>query len=87
MDWIQWPAMAITVLASWLIASESERRRRAAFWLFIVSNGLWVAWGVPAAAYAVVALQVALFALNVRGAIKTHRAARAEASPAATASQ
>lgn len=75
-DWIdllQWPAMAVTIAASWLVASERARRRCAGFWLFLLSNALWIAWGLPAGAYALVALQVCLAAMNIRGASKTER--------------
>ena len=71
MDWldaIQWPAMGVTVLASWLVASRSHRRRRLGFWAFLASNALWVAWGVHAGATTLVVLQFALAALNIRGA-------------------
>lgn len=47
-DWIemlQWPAMLVTVLASWLVASRDDARRHAAFWVFLLSNLLWVVWG------------------------------------------
>jgi hypothetical protein len=71
LDLIQWPAMAVTVLASWLVASTREGRRNAGFWLFIASNVLWVAWGMHSGAKALIALQFALAALNIRGAIKT----------------
>jgi hypothetical protein len=71
---LQWPAMAVTVAASWLVASSRPGRRNAGFWLFLLSNGLWMAWGIPAQAYAVVVLQLCLAALNIRGAIKASRA-------------
>jgi len=72
-DWIdllQWPAMAVTVLATWLVGSSGAGRREFGFWLFLVSNGLWVAWGVYAAAWALVVLQGFLAVMNVRGAKK-----------------
>jgi hypothetical protein len=69
-DLLQWPAMAITVLAAWLIASLSKRRRTWGFWCFLLSNVLWVIWGWHARAYALVGLQVCLAALNIRGARK-----------------
>jgi hypothetical protein len=71
---IQWPAMVVTLLASWLVASRSPRHRSWGFWCFIVSNLLWVAWGWHAQAYALIALQVGLFALNLRGAKKADEA-------------
>jgi hypothetical protein len=67
---IQWPAMAVTVLAAWLVAAQSKRRRKIGFWSFLVSNVLWVIWGFHDHAYALICLQVALAALNIRGASK-----------------
>jgi hypothetical protein len=37
------------------------------FWLFLLSNVLWVVWGIHARAYALIALQVCLAVMNVRG--------------------
>ena len=73
MDWldlVQWPAMASTVVAAWLVASRHKRRRMIGFWVFIVSNLLWIVWGWHASAYALIALQFALAALNIRGVLK-----------------
>jgi len=67
---IQWPAMAITLIAAWLVASLHKRKRSWGFWCFIASNVLWVAWGWHAHAYALIVLQVGLFMLNLRGAHK-----------------
>ena len=72
---LQWPAMAVTLLSAWLIASQSKRKRSVGFWCFIASNILWVAWGWYAGAIALVVLQVGLFALNLRGAMKNEEAA------------
>jgi len=73
MDWIdvlQWPAMVVTVVAAWLVASQSKRRRRVGFWVFLLSNVLWISWGLHDRAYALVVLQLALGAMNVRGAFR-----------------
>ena len=70
LDLLQWPAMAVTVLAAWLVASQSKRRRTIGFWAFIVSNVLWIAWGLHTDAYALIALQVCLAILNIRGVKK-----------------
>ncbi len=85
MDWIdvlQWPAMAITVAASWYVASERKSRRNWGFWLFLVSNALWIVWGLSAGATALVVLQVCLTVMNIRGAMKASRASRAKAAEA-----
>jgi hypothetical protein len=70
LDAIQWPAMAVTLVAAWLVASQRKSRREAGFWVFILSNLLWIAWGWHVKAWALIALQVGLFAMNVRGALK-----------------
>ena len=74
LDLVQWPAMVTTVLAAWLVGSTREERRKAGFWVFLASNALWIAWGLHDRAYALVALQVALAAMNIRGARKTESA-------------
>ena len=70
-DWLQWPAMAVTVVAAWLVASPRRAWRNAGFWTFLASNVLWVAWGWGAKAYAVVGLQFFLAAINIRGVVKS----------------
>ena len=69
LDFLQWPAFAVTVAAGWLVASDSDRKRLTGFGLFLVSNALWIAWGWHDAAWALVALQVFLVVTNVRGVI------------------
>jgi hypothetical protein len=84
-DLIQWPAMVVTVVAAWLIASQKKRKREVGFWCFLASNVLWVIWGWHDGAYALIALQIALAALNVRGVWKNDSDAGA-ASPGSAAS-
>ncbi len=70
LDAIQWPAMAVTLIASWLVASKSEARRAWGFWVFLASNALWIAWGWHTQSWALVVLQVGLAAMNIRGTKK-----------------
>ena len=72
-DLVQWPAMLATLLAAWLVASQQPARRNVGFWVFLLSNVLWVAWGWHASAYALITLQIGLAALNIRGAMKTEK--------------
>ena len=81
---LQWPAMAITLCAAWLVASQSKRKRSIGFWCFLGSNVLWIAWGWHDGAYALIALQVGLFLLNLRGAKKNDP--EQEQEPAGSAS-
>jgi hypothetical protein len=73
-DLLQWPAMLASLLAAWLVASNREGRRNVGFWVFLTSNALWGVWGWHDGAYALIALQLALAALNVRGVVKTEKA-------------
>ena len=52
---LQWPAMLITLVAAWLVAAQSKRKRSWGFWWFVVSNVLWVIWGWYDVAYALIA--------------------------------
>ncbi len=69
LDLLQWPAMAVTIVAAWLTASTRTTRRLAGFALFLVSNALWIAWGWHDAAWALVALQAVLVVTNIRGVV------------------
>ena len=70
LDWIQWPAMAVTVVAAWFVASQRKFKRNWGFLLFLVSNLLWIVWGWHDQAFALIFLQLCLAFLNVRGSIK-----------------
>jgi hypothetical protein len=62
--------MVVTVVAAWLIASQRKFKRNWAFWLFLLSNVLWIAWGAPDRAYALISLRLCLAFLNIRGTIQ-----------------
>lgn len=68
---LQWPAFAASLAAAWLMGSNARPRRNLGFWIFLLSNALWIAWGWHTQAWALIALQVGLIALNVRGLFKT----------------
>jgi hypothetical protein len=67
LDLMQWPAMLVTIVAAYLTASSARDRREWGFRLFLASNLLWVAWGWHDGAWALVALQFVLAAMNLRG--------------------
>jgi hypothetical protein len=70
LDLLQWPAMIVTIAAAWLVGSRSARRRTVGFWLFLLSNAMWIVWGWHSRAYALVVLQVGLAIMNIRGVSK-----------------
>lgn len=72
-DALQWPAMVASILAAWLVASTRAHRRNIGFWVFILSNVLWTAWGWHTQAWALIVLQLSLAAMNVRGLRKTEQ--------------
>ena len=75
-DWIgllQWPAMVATLYAAYLVGSKRDDRRVLGFVTFVLSNVLWIAWGWHDGAWALIALQVGLFAMNVRGIMKNDK--------------
>lgn len=67
---LQWPAMLVTLVAAWLVGSRNRTKRLVGFLCFIGSNLLWVIWGWHADAWALIALQVGLFLMNLRGTRK-----------------
>ena len=46
--------MTLTVMAAWLVASQRKLKRNWGFWLFRLSNVLWIGWGVYDRAYALI---------------------------------
>ncbi|MCK9246898.1 MAG: hypothetical protein M0P11_08110 [Anaerolineaceae bacterium] len=74
LDTLQWPAMLSTLIAAWLVGSQTKRERSWGFYWFIVSNLLWAVWGWHAHAYALIILQAGLFAVNLRGRKKNQPA-------------
>ena len=72
-DWLQWPAMVITVIATYLVASKQTWKRNTSFWCYLAGNILWIGWGIRDGAGALIILQVVLAALNIRGVLKTDR--------------
>lgn len=63
--------MAASIVAAWLVGSSHEQKRGWGFWIFLISNVLWVIWGIHDHAYALILLQLALAAMNIRGVKKT----------------
>ena len=67
---LQWPAMVITLTAAWLVASRSTSKRHWGFWCFIASNIIWIVWAWSEHTYALIVMQLGLFAINIKGARK-----------------
>jgi hypothetical protein len=73
LDLVQWPAMAITVISAWMVASQRTWKRNEGFWLFLLSDVLWLMWGLHDRAYALIFVQLSLAGLNIRGVYKNRQ--------------
>ena len=73
LDLRQWPAMAVTLVAAVLVGARHAKKRVIGFWTFILSNVLWIVWGVHDEAWALIALQAGLAAMNVRAIFRNER--------------
>ena len=62
--------MIVTVIAAWMVGSQKKFKRNWGFWLFLLSNVLWIVWGFHDHAYALIFLQLCLAFINIRGALK-----------------
>ena len=65
--------MTGTAISAWMVASHRTWKRNEGFWLFLLSNILWIIWGVHDRAYALILPQVRLAGLNVRGVYKNRQ--------------
>jgi hypothetical protein len=74
---IQWPAMLVTVMAAWLVAAQRKFKPNWGFWVFLLSNVLWIVWGLHDGAFALVLLQICLAILNIREQSRTSHQAKA----------
>jgi len=73
LDLVQWPAMAVSVISAWMVASQRTWKRNEGFWLFLLSNILWLIWGLHDRAYAFICVQLCLVSLNTRGVYKNRQ--------------
>ena len=70
LDFVQWPAMVVTLAGAWLVASQRKFKRNWGFWIFLLGNLLWIIWGWHDRAHALILLQICLAILNIRGVKK-----------------
>ena len=68
--YLEWPAMAITLAAAWWMGSTKPQKRIVAFGMLIVGNLMWIGWGWGDEAWALIALNLGLLALNIRAIMK-----------------
>ena len=65
--------MAISLAAAYWLGSTKPQKRIVAFFMLIVGNLMWIAWAWPEGAWALIALNVGLMALNVRAIMKNEQ--------------
>jgi len=67
LHFLQWPAMAISLLGTWWVGDAERRHRHLGFAVLMGSNALWFAWAVTDHAWALLVMQAAFLLLNGRG--------------------
>jgi hypothetical protein len=55
------------------VGARHAKKRIVGFWTFIASNVLWIAWGLHDGAWALIALQAGLAAMNVRAIFRNEK--------------
>ena len=81
LPFLEWPAMAISLVAAYLLGSVKPGKRIVAFVMLIIGNLLWIGWGWGNEAKALIALNVGLMVLNVRAIFKNEEAKETEQAP------
>ncbi len=66
-DWLQWPALLLSIVGAWCVGGRNARMRLIGFWLFLLSNIAWASWGYGAMAWAVVISQLVFIITSIRG--------------------
>ena len=75
---LEWPAMAISLVAAYLLGSIHTTKRIVAFVMLIIGNLMWIGWGWGDGAKALIALNVGLMVLNIRAIMKNEEAKKEE---------
>lgn len=63
----EWIAAAWSVIGAWLVGSQDVHLRWFGFLLFLMSNLIWIGWGITIKAWPLVAMQCAFLVTSVRG--------------------
>lgn len=66
-DFLQWPALLLSIAGAWCVSGGTARQRLIGFLLFLGSNVLWLLWASGASAWAVVIANVIYMVTSVRG--------------------
>jgi hypothetical protein len=69
-SWIQWPAMVVTIAASYWVASDNQRWRCVGSWLFPDQQRAVDMWAIAEDAYVPIILPVGLALMKIRGVDK-----------------
>lgn len=66
-DFLQWPALVLSVIGAWLVGGSTMTHRRRGFLFFLLSNGLWMLWAGGIEAWGVVITQAVFTWTSIRG--------------------
>jgi hypothetical protein len=71
---LDWPAMATALVGSYLVGNTAVRSRRWGFSLYLVSNLLWITWGLITGTMALTIMSLAFCYTSGRGWMMTQKA-------------
>lgn len=68
LEFMQWPALMFSVVGSWYLSDKTARHRSIGFFLFLLANFCWIAWGcVTPNAYGLILTQMYYIVTSFRG--------------------
>ena len=64
---IQYPAAALTIVGYWCVGDKLEIIRKTGFVMGLFGNIVWILYGLFPVQYGLIATNVVIFALGIRG--------------------
>jgi hypothetical protein len=71
--YLDWPAMAMALIGSYLVGNTSIISRRRGFIIYLVSNALWITWGVATHNWPLAIMSLAFCYTSGRGWVNARR--------------
>jgi hypothetical protein len=68
-NFLDWPAMLTALIGTFILSrrAPSARMRRLAFFIYLVSNLLWLAWACHLRAYPMIIMQLGFLYTSIDG--------------------
>ena len=65
--WIEYPAVALSMLGSILVSSSLRKRRMTGFLIWLISNTLFIIWAIYISAWAVILMYLFFSGTSIKG--------------------